>query len=38
MQFDWVEKKQGWIKDFLTGGSNLQREFDLFIVPDYLVF
>ena len=38
MQFDREEKKQGRVQDFLIGGSNLQREFDLLIEPDYLLF
>ena len=29
---------QGQIQDFLKGGSNLQRGFDLLIVPNYLQF
>ena len=28
---------QGRIQDFLIGGSNLQRGFDLLILPDYLL-
>ena len=28
----------GWIQDFLTGVSNLQRGFDLLILPDYLLY
>ena len=29
---------QGRIQDFLIGGSNLQKGFDLLIVPDYFLF
>ena len=32
------DMSQGRIQNFLIGGSNLQRGFDLLIVPDYLLF
>ena len=28
----------GQLQDFFIGGSNLQKGFDLLIVPDYLIF
>ena len=31
-----MTKVSGWIQDFLIGGSNLQRGFDLLISLDYL--
>ena len=32
--YDYDNCDQGWIQDFLIGGSNLQREFNLLFLPD----